>query len=285
MQHPNNISNQTHTGRAGWARRILASRTLASLTYPHGVDRYLEQFDTTLAVNEVRARLVSKQQQTADTVTIVLQPNAGWQGFAAGQYLRLSVDIDGVRYTRCFSPANSAHADGGGVELTCKIADDSVVSRYLADRVAPGEVMRLSQPQGEFTLPAKRPSRILLISAGSGITPVLSMLRTLCDTGYSGDVTFLHYASSVDAQLYRDTLRKLGADYPNVRIVRAYTRGDHGELKGRFSKKQLARAVPDYADAQTYLCGPAGLIEAVQSVYAIDGIADQLHLERFVAAP
>lgn len=265
--------------------RALRSQLVERLTTPHGIDRYLEAFNPSWSVFETRARVTAVRRQTEDTVTIVLRPNANWQGFRAGQFIRLTAAIDGKRHTRCFSPANSVHAADGRIELTAKINPDGVLTRYLRDHATPGMVVTLSEADGSFALPTPRPARVLLISGGSGITPVMAMLRTLCDEGHAGRITFLHYANSANGQIYADELAEIAARHPNVALLRAYTDGKGGELGGLFSREQLAGAVPDYADAETFLCGPPGLMDRVEAVWQDDGISDRLHMERFTAAP
>lgn len=271
-------------------RRALNSRVAAILTYPHGVDRYLEQFDRRWSTRSVRAEIVGLQRQTDDTVTVQLRPNGNWQGFKAGQYVRLSVEIDGVRRTRCFSPANSVHARNGLLELTCKIGPASQVARYLDEHAECGEVLELSQAEGEFALPDIRPERVLLISGGSGITPALSMLRTLTDEGHAGPITFLHYCNSAASQLYPAELEQIAARHANVDLIRCYAQSnqneyERGELEGFFSQAQLEQAVPDFREAETFLCGPPAMMQAVESAYDAEGIRSRLHLERFSAAP
>lgn len=267
-------------------RRVLGSRLAATLSYPHGVDRYAELFDPAFSLAEVRATVVAVRHQTADSVTLSLRPNANWQGFRAGQYLRLTVEINGVRRTRCYSPANSVHAADGLIELTAKAHANGYVSKHLQQALAVGMTVGLSQAEGQFALPETRPDRILLISGGSGITPVMAMLRTLCDEGHAGRITFLHYANALADQLYADELATITARFPNVELLRAYREPEQaGELAGLFCRDHLLTAVPDYADAATFLCGPPAMMAAVQAVWAEDGLSAQLHLEHFGAAP
>jgi stearoyl-CoA 9-desaturase NADPH oxidoreductase len=275
---------------AGRLRRILGSRLAATLAFPHGVDRYLEQFDPTWSLNEVRATVVSVRQLTADSVTLSLRPNRNWQGFRAGQYVRLTVEINGVRRTRCYSPANSAHARDGLIELTAKSHAGGFVSKYLREQARPGMVVTLSQADGVFALPDARPDRILLISGGSGITPVMAMLRTLLDENHRGRITFLHYCNTAADMIYADALAAIAARHPNVELIRCFAqpgRGEdaRGELQGLFSREQLRAAVPDYAEADTFLCGPPAMMQAVERVWAEDGLSARLLQERFGAAP
>ncbi len=267
-------------------RRVLSSRVVAAMTTPHGVDRYLELFDPTWSLDQVRAEVTAVRRQTADSVTLSLRPNGNWKGFRAGQFLRLTVEIDGVRRTRCYSPANSVHAADGQIELTAKAHGGGFVSKFLRDAVRPGMVVSLSQAEGSFALPQQRPERVLLISGGSGITPVMAMLRTLCDEGHSGRITFLHYCRAASDLIYAEELAAIAARYPNVELLRAFADTEQcGELQGLFHREQLAAAVPDYAEAATFLCGPPGMMQAVRKVWAEDGIEQRLHLEHFTASP
>jgi stearoyl-CoA 9-desaturase NADPH oxidoreductase len=226
-----------------------------------------------LVTRELRAEVTGVHRSTADTVTLTLRPNRQWQGFSAGQYVRVTVDIDGVRRTRCYSPACSQHRADGRIELTVK--SHGLVSGYLYTWARPGLVVGLSQADGTFTLPAVRPSRVLLISGGSGITPVLSMLRTLCDERHPGEITFLHYAHAEADVPYRKELRALAA-LPNVRLILTYTTSH-----GRFRKEHLHAADPLFATAQTYLCGPPGLMRGVREVFEAEGLGERLHTEDF----
>src|SRR4051812_16873696 len=137
-----------------------------------------------LTVRELRAVVTDVDRTTADSVTLTLRPTRQWQGFRAGQFVQVAVDIDGVRRTRCFSPSGSEQRADGRIELTVKAHPDGAVSRYLYAHAKPGLVLGLSQAEGAFRLPDRRPDQLLFISGGSGITPVLAMVRTLLDEGY-----------------------------------------------------------------------------------------------------
>ena len=280
----NNASGRWSQNLRQGVKSLLKSRIAETLAYPHGVDRYLEYINPAWSLNEIRASVISKCSQTSDTVTLKLRPNSNWQGFKPGQYLRFSVSIDGSLRTRCFSPVQSAHADDGLIEITAKLPADAFVTRHMRDRLDIGDVVTLSQAEGEFALPDTRPQRIVLISGGSGITPVMSMLRTLCDEGHQGAITFLHYNNRYSDQLYADELDALSHMHPNLKVLRCYAQDTHGELNGLFSEAQLAAAIPDFDAAETFLCGPPGLMQAVEAVYAARACIQRLHVERFTLA-
>jgi ferredoxin-NADP reductase len=263
------------------ARRLLRSELLQALAAPHGVERYLQLVRPTWSLRDPRAELIAVRRQSADSVTMTLRPNEHWGGFRAGQFIRLTAEIAGVRETRCYSPACGEQADGQ-IELTVTAHPAGKVSRYLNEHARPGMVVGLSDADGDFVLPRERPGRLLLISSGSGITPVMSMLRTLCAEGHAGSVTFLHYARTNDDVIYGAELAGIAARHPNVRIALACTReAVAGQLAGHISRAHLRRVAPDHRRAQAYVCGAPGLIAWARATWAEDGIEQRLHVESF----
>ena len=238
-------------------QRVLGSDLVNLLTGPHGVDRYTELVAPTWTRGESRAKVVDVRRTTPRSVTLVLAPNEAFAGTAkAGQYVNLSVEIDGRQHTRCYSPANAEGASH--LELTIGHHDGGLVSTFLYERARRGMVVGLGGVGGDFVLPAQRPRRILLVSGGSGITPVMAMLRTLVDEDHPGEIAFVHYARNRADACYRDEL----AAMPGVRVLHGYTRSAGGDLEGRFGPEHLAAAMPE-PDA-VFVCGPTALIDAVR---------------------
>ena len=283
----------------GVVRRLLRSRLAAALTTPHGVDRYLESFNPMWAAHEVRARVTSVHRETdgpAPVATLTLEPTGTWRGHRAGQHVLVGVDLPGSarRHTRAFSISSAASGPGERFTLTIRAHDEGRVSSYLVREARPGQLLHLSQAQGEFTLvesPATPTiSRLLFITGGSGITPAMSMVRTLLRDGYDGHVgrkvTFLHFARSAEDQIFASELAEIAAADNGVEV---HLR--HGEQ--RFSEFELRRLVPDFRDTDTWLCGPAGLVELVTDAYTDDAgeLSPRLRMEFFkpavarVAAP
>jgi stearoyl-CoA 9-desaturase NADPH oxidoreductase len=262
-------------------RRLLGSGLLEALTAPHGVDRYLELIHPSWSLRETRAEVIDVRRQTADSVTLTLRPNENWKGFDTGQFVRLTVEIEGVRHTRCYSPACSEHAPDR-IEITVTAHPEGQVSGFLNRAARRGMVVGLSAAEGDFILPTDRPERLLLISGGSGITPVMSMVRTLCDEGHAGAVTFIHYAPTRDHVVYRSELGEIARCHPNVRIAHAYTREAAGALTGHLSREHLSVIAPDHASAETYVCGPPRLMESARRIWAEDGVERLLHVESFL---
>ncbi|KUM91203.1 hypothetical protein AQI88_38395 [Streptomyces cellostaticus] len=265
--------------------RLLASPLLDVLAGPNGIDRYLAAVNPLWSVSETRARVLQIRHQTRDTVTLILQPNANWLGFRAGQHVRLGVEVNGVRRHRCFSPASSTHQRNRLIEISATVNPAGVVSQYLKHRAEPGEILTMSPAQGTFALPVPRPERLLMISAGSGITPVMSMLRTLCDEDYPGRVTFLHYARTQADMLYRDELYDIARDHPGITLVCAHTRQRRaGDLHGHLTEEQLNSIDADFTAAEAYVCGPPGLVDTARDIWTAHGVENRLHTETFTSA-
>ncbi len=266
----------------GIIRKALSSRPVASLTSPHTIDHYLDQIHPMLAAENVRARVVEVVQETGDASTVILRPNGAWKGFTPGQHVQFGVEVDGTRRVRCFSVSSSRAAKKGTFSVSVKAHPDGYVSQFLHHELKPRTIVYLSQAEGEFVLPRSVPDNLLLVSGGSGITPVMSMIRTLRDTGHQGRVTFLHYARSRDDEMFTADLDAL-AEAANVTVMRVYTRqpAPGAELKGRFHVDHLKHLGIDPTDTLTYVCGPAGLIATVRDTYTELGAADQLRLEYF----
>jgi len=305
----------------GLTRGLLRSRLVAALASPHGVDRYLEIVNPMWAAEEVRARVVAVRHENPDSdaapvATLTLQPTSTWRGHRAGQYVQVGVDLpdSAKRMTRCFSISSAASLPGEQFSLTIRAHDEGQVSKYLVGEVLAGrgvgQMLHLSQAEGAFVCdesPATPTNNhLLFITGGSGITPAMSILRTLLRDGYSGvpaknyeggakrrnrnswgggydgkagrKVTFLHYARSEQDQIFADELAEIAAADNDVTVHLRH--GDHV-----FSEFELRRLVPGYRDTDTWACGPAGLMDLVHAAYAgqdgDDALSPRLRTEFF----
>ena len=260
--------------------RVLGSPFVHALTAPHGVDRFLEPFNPMWSVGQVKARVAAVSRPTADSVTLRLRPNRHWRGFVAGQYVRVQVEIGGVRRSRCYSLSGAHPAEDGLIEITVKCQDGGRVSAYLHQQARVGLVVGLSQAEGEFVLPQMPVSPLLLIAGGSGITPIMSMLRTLDARGHAGELSLLYYVRSAEDTIFAGELAALAASQPQWKLSIVHTRDS-----GRFRAAHVDASIQDLSAADIYVCGPAGLIEAVGALCAERGCESRLRVERFVAAP
>ena len=246
---------------------------------PLQLDDVLDVFHPLRRGAELRGRIVDVRPETVEATTLVVKPGRDWAGHVPGQYVRMGVDVEGVRLWRTYSLTHGPRADGC-ISVTVKAIPDGVVSNHLVHRARPGQMLQLAQAQGEFVLPQPIPQKLLLVTAGSGITPVIGMLRNLFSraTPYAGDIVLLHSAMTRDAVIFGPELRSYAAR-GLLRLVEMHT-----DTHGLLDVAELDAVVPDLDERTAYACGPAGLLDALQDHY--DELGLVLTTERFrPAAP
>ncbi len=268
-------------------KKLLGNDFVQALASPMSVDDYLALVDPTWSVSEPRGRVVRVTHQTADAVTLVIKPNSNWAGHRAGQHVLLGVEIEGVRHSRCFSL--SSPPEDSQLEVTIKRNGEGRVSNYLVDHAAIDMVVYLSAPQGEFYCDSNAPAKALLLSAGSGITPVAGLVKHWAAQGTLQDVVFLHYARSRDELIFADELSALADATPGLTVMFSFT-GESPEpmanggndVGGRISASHLDRLVDGLSTRETWLCGPEGFMQAAETL--ISERSDKpLHREHFAA--
>jgi ferredoxin-NADP reductase len=189
--------------------------------------------------------------------------------FEPGQFITLQLEIDGHPINRCYtisSPPTRPHL----IAITVKRVIGGPVSNWLHDNVTPGTRISVLAPLGQFTLPGPPSQKYLFLSAGSGITPVMSMTRTLFDLGSDADIVFVHNARTPADIIFRRELDAIAAVMPNIRIIHI-CEGDYPSerwtgLHGRLTTAALQAIAPDLAERVTYTCGPPAYMAAVRRV-------------------
>lgn len=234
---------------------------------------YLDLFNPLRSGADLRGKIVATSPETADATTITLQPGRDWAGHVPGQYIRIGVEIDGVRHWRAYSLTSEVGRPDGLITITPKAIPDGLVSGYLAHRARPGTLVMLDQATGDFVVPEPAPAKVLFLTAGSGITPVMGMLRNrLADLP---DVVLLHSAPTAADVIFGAELRALAAAGRLMLIER------HTDLEGMLAVEDLDSLVPDWRERETWACGPTGLLDALEGAWSAAGIPERLHTERF----
>jgi ferredoxin-NADP reductase len=259
-------------------------RALEAATTPLLPADYLDLFAPLRSGADLRGRIEEIHPETADAATIVIRPGADWAGHVPGQYLRIGIDVDGVRQWRAYSLTHGPRADGR-ISITVKAVPDGVVSTHLVRQARPGTLVHLEQAAGEFVLPADG-GKLLFVTAGSGITPVIGMLRNLFPATDEGvlrlprsahqDIVVVHVAPTEPDSIFLRDLKALG-DSGAIRLVARYD-DEHGVL----DVDRLSELVPDLAERRTFACGPAGLLEALERHHEAAGL--ELFTEQFRSA-
>jgi ferredoxin-NADP reductase len=255
-------------------RKVL--NAVRAFTSPLLPDDYLELINPLWSTRELKGKVEDIVPETDDAATVVIRPGYEWEGHEAGQYLRIGLDINGRRHWRAYSLTSDPDRPDGYITITIKNVDEGTVSPYLVRRGRPGTIVSLGGVQGDFVLPDELPEKFLFVSAGSGITPIMSMLRSLSHRDEVNDVVLLHSAKDEDDIIFGDQLRKLEEKHEGFRFHRQLT----GEM-GRMKPEDLDELCPDWRERETFLSGPAELLEAMEEHYDKHGDCDRLHMERF----
>jgi stearoyl-CoA 9-desaturase NADPH oxidoreductase len=252
-------------------RRVLAAAR--GLTTPLVPDDYLAYVKPLWCTREPRGRVEAVAPETADSVTVWIRPPLDWVAHRPGQYVRVGVDVDGVRHWRTYSLTSIPGERR--IAITVKAVAGGVVSTQLVRHTKAGTIVRLTPPAGDYVLPEPAPARLLFVTAGSGITPVMGMLRALAAQGTLRDVTLVHIAPRPCEVIFGAELRGL-ARRGELRLHE-----HHDVTDGRFEAGRLDGLCRDWRERSAWACGPAGLLDSLARHWDVYGDGAQLHVERF----
>ncbi len=266
MSRPMHRSGPAALARSAWRRWFLDRKT----------EFWLGQLRATWSLHELRARVVAVRAETADTRTFTLTTPRAWPGHRAGQYVPVEVEIEGVRVRRCYSISSGSSEPGRQtIEITVKRVPGGRVSTWMHEHLGAGSVVRLGEPGGEFTVSS--PHKLLLIGAGSGVTPIAAIVRDLVARGEARDVIVIEAACSDADAIFAEDLARLGTlraiDQPGASVARGLQVIAH---RGPLDADAVHAYAPDLASREVYVCGPAPVMELVERL-----VGPGVHLERF----
>lgn len=250
---------------------------------------YLDIISPLRSGADLRGRIVEVVPETADAATIVIRPGADWAGHVPGQYVRIGIDVDGVRQWRAYSLTHGPRADKN-ISITVKAVPEGKVSNHLVRNTKVGTYVHLEQATGDFVLSESvsrdGQGKLLFVTAGSGVTPVIGMLRNLFPVSDAGvvhlarsrelDIVVVHVAPSEPDSIFLSNLKELD----EAGVIDLVPRYD--DVHGMLNVEELGRLVPDLAERITYACGPAGLLDSLQDHHDAAGLV--LFTEQFRVA-
>ena len=250
----------------------LLSRLASTLLHPLTPQDVMALFDPVHSSRQLRGVVTAVEHPAAGTVTVRFRPGPGWHAHEAGQWARIGVDVDGVRRWRSYSLSAAA---GEQPEIT--VRDVGLVSGTLVRRTKPDDVLFLAPPEGDFVLPG-HPRPLLMLTAGSGLTPVMSMIRTLVPRRQDADVVLVHSARTLEDIPFREELAELADQFPGLTVHHRLTAQDGRlDLSGPDAMDALC---PDWRDRTAYACGPTEFLDAAEALWA-EHAPEELLLERF----
>ena len=235
-------------------------------------------------------RVESVVEETPEVRTFrLVSPDGGNLPFdhLPGQYLILTLRIGGKRVTRTYTIASSPTRPAC-CELTIKREEHGLASGHLHDNVRAGDLLNVTAPAGRFTFDGSHSPGVVLIAAGVGITPLMSILRSLADRDWKGEIHFLYGARTPQDIIFRRELEDLQRRLPNLHLVVTLTRAGEGEWtgrRGRIDGDLLRQAVPDLATLPVFICGPSAMMEPTTRLLRELGVpGEQIRSEAFLAA-
>lgn len=225
---------------------------------------------------------------THDVTSFVLEsPRGRHFAFRAGQYITLAATVHGQRIERCYT-ISSPSTRTDLLTITVKRVADGPMSNWLHDHLAPGDRVQVTGPLGGFTTVAHPAPKYLFLSAGSGITPLMSMTRTLHEQVDAPlDVVFVHSARSPDDIIFRAELDYLAAAKAGIRVAAiCETDSPHERWagpRGRLTDSTLRAIAPDLHDREVFTCGPPQYMAAVRDIVERAGVDPaRCHEESFL---
>ena len=247
------------------------------LTTPLHPDDYLRLVNPLWTARELRGRVERVVPETEDAATLVIRPGWGWRwDHRPGQYIGIGIQVGGRYQWRSYSISSPPRRDGRHIAITVRAMPEGLLSSHLVTGLEPGTIVRLAAPEGDFVLPDPPPERMLFLVGGSGITPVMAMLRTLDRRRTMPDVV-LHYSSPTpERMIFRDELADLEERHDSLTVHRLHTDRD-----GMLDLADLDEVCADWHARETWACGPGPMLDAVTALYEERGLDDRLHLERF----
>lgn len=258
----------------------LVRGAVTRLTTPLLPDDYLHLLNPLWSARELRGRIVEVRPVTADSATLVIRPGWGFDfDYQPGQYVGIGILVEGRWHWRSYSLTSAPGVDRKLISITVKAMPEGFLSSHLVTGVPSGTIVRLAAPTGNFALPEPPPEKILFLTAGSGITPVMSMLRTMDRRGGLPDVVHVHSAPTEDAVMFGDELARLQEAHASFRCHVRHTRS-----QGKFELSSLDEVCPDWRERQTWACGPLAMLDEIERTWEREGIAPRLHLERFAVS-
>ncbi|AZA09814.1 ferredoxin reductase [Corynebacterium pseudopelargi] len=245
---------------------------LKRFTTPLLPDDYSAVLNPLWSTRELRGRIEDVRRH-GDVVLLEITPGWGVQtNFKPGQYIGIGVEVDGRYVWRSYSLTNAPDSNQGRFSIAVKAVEKGKLSQHLIGTASPGTAIRIAAPAGDFYLPNPVPAKIAFITAGTGITPVISMLRGMQERQEFGqsDVVLHHSVRSLNDHVFAEVLEQFAKD---IRIHIRQT-----SIEGRLQAEDLEQLEPDLRQREIFACGPAEMLDYWQQ-WAGDDVA--FHSERF----
>ena len=241
-------------------RASLFNSMAQSVMNSHDANFWLQKINPLWSMNQPLAKVVKKQIVAKDMVSLILQCNRHVQRGVAGQHHPVTVEIAGRHYERTYS---LMQVDADHLCLTVKKVDQGLVSSWLVDQSQTGDILRLGQPYGEMQQQVQTP-RLLLLAAGSGITPMLSLIEAFCQSRQLKAifVQLMYWVKTHEDAAYAEYLKEVAENFPNFTYQIFYTQ-EHDQRLNQSHVNQLK----SLNETTVYACGPSGFVAMAETLF------------------
>lgn len=232
------------------------------------------------------AECIEVQTLGQDSKAFHFRADAGaLRRYRPGQFVTIEAEINGRRLCRSYTLA-STPTRPDSIEIAIKRVAGGPFSNWICDRLQVGDRLRMSGPFGDFSCASRPAAKLLLLSAGSGITPMLAMARWIVDRGLAVDVRFVHIARSRAELMYGAELKRLARAHASLKVTTSLSQEPADSPwrgpRGRLDAALLRRSVADLAERTVYLCGPQGFMDHARTLLLAAGLPEsRLHVESF----
>lgn len=260
-------------------------RIIDSFTFPLRTSHYVELVNPLWSTHKLQARVVRVWDETKDARTITLKPGLNWRSHRAGQHIRVGIPLNGEHFTRTYTISSEPERNDETFTITVKAISGGKLSPYIVRKIKVGDYLPIGLPQGDFFLPDAQPVLPLFITAGSGITPAMSMLRSLIAKNRLPNTVHMHYAPHELDVIFGAELRHMAVNHKlyTLHEIHTHSYGELKQTKGYFNAEQIDELCPDWRTRDVYACGPPGLVAALEQHFEKAGRSHYLHIERFLA--
>jgi ferredoxin-NADP reductase len=255
-------------------RRLLAAGR--ALTTPLLPDDYLELFNPLWSTRELKGTIVKVVRETPSSATVVIRPGGGWPGHKAGQYLRIGVEINGIRHWRAYTITSDPGHPRGLLGISVRRVEGGRMSPFFTSEITPGTIVFLGEVEGTFCIPEPVPPKVLMLSAGSGVTPIFAMLRGLERDGAMADVVHVHCERDSAEVMFATRFADMSERNPGYRRIEHLS-----SIDGRLTTDRMQTLCPDWRERSTFLSGPPQMLSDFTALWDQHEIRELLALEHF----
>ncbi|OTG70466.1 oxidoreductase [Acinetobacter sp. ANC 4169] len=228
----------------------------------HAANFWLQKFNSLWSINQALGKIVQKENSAQNMVSLTIQFNRHFKVGQAGQHHPIFVEVNGIRYERSYS---LTQLDAQHVLLTVKKVDQGKVSSWLVEQAQVGDILEFGQPYGDMLLPTQAQPMVLL-AAGSGITPMLSLLKALAKTDQmTAPIQLLYWVKQYADFAFKALFEKLAEQYPNFSFQVFYTQEEDA---GERLNQDHATLVTHIENSVVYACGPSGFVAQAEQLFA-----------------